>query len=416
MAAPTHGGAIDVADERSLFQKRIALVFAADFVSLGLFMPFFPVWLAAEGLSADEVGIVLALQTGLRILTVPAILRRADRAADRADVLLLMAFASAVLVNVFFFVGGFPAILAATVLVCLVWAPLVPLTDAIALSGVRRLSIDYGRARLWGSLAFVAVNLVSGFAIARFGIDAFLPMMTAAFLVAALAALAAPRVGRPRFASPLPTGPTPAPVIAPRGLLRRLKPGADIAPLMTTMLALGLVQSSHAMYNGFSSILWTDLGYSGTAIGVFWSVGVIAEILVFRFSSGVAPRLGVRTLLLISAGAGIVRWLAMGFDLGFAGFAILGAFHGLTFGLAWVALQATIASSIGEGRIGSAQGVGFALQTGLTALATLASGPLYAAFHGHAFAAMAVLSAAAILIALRYPQRSGAGGQTFEPS
>ena len=65
------------------FVRRLALFYAALFVALGVQLPFLPVWLAAKGLGASEIGIVLAIPMIVRVFAIPV----ATRAADRRDAL-----------------------------------------------------------------------------------------------------------------------------------------------------------------------------------------------------------------------------------------------------------------------------------------------------------------------------------------
>ena len=38
----------------------------------------------------------------------------------------------------------------------------MPLTETVAMSGVKAAGLDYGRMRLWGSLSFIAASLCGG--------------------------------------------------------------------------------------------------------------------------------------------------------------------------------------------------------------------------------------------------------------
>ncbi len=62
---------------------RLAAFYAALFVGLGVQLPFLPVWLAAKGLDAGEIGVVLAIPMIVRVFAIPV----ATRAADRRDAL-----------------------------------------------------------------------------------------------------------------------------------------------------------------------------------------------------------------------------------------------------------------------------------------------------------------------------------------
>ncbi|GAM78309.1 probable 3-phenylpropionic acid transporter [Vibrio ishigakensis] len=47
--------------------------------------------------------------------------------------------------------------------------PAIPLSDALANHYARLKMLDYGRTRLWGSVAFIAGSTVVGFLVAKFG-------------------------------------------------------------------------------------------------------------------------------------------------------------------------------------------------------------------------------------------------------
>ncbi len=41
---------------------------------------------------------------------------------------------------------------------------------------------------------------------------------------------------------------------------------------------------AHAAYYGFSAIYWQQAGYSASAVGYLWSLGVVAEVVIFALS------------------------------------------------------------------------------------------------------------------------------------
>ncbi len=398
-------------DERRAFDRRMSFVFAGNFISLGIFYPFFPVWLGSKGLDGDAIGLILALQIGLRVLVCPPVLRRADTSRDRAHLLIATSFATFGAATLTFVVDSWLEILVATLLLSAFWCPAIPLSDAIALSGVRRLGADYGRSRLWGSIAFIAANVAGGFAIGRLGLDGFPLILSATFLVAALVTLASPRMGRPRAGTPPPLDSTPDPWV-PAGVWRRrfarLMPAPDIGSLLPLLMGISLIQASHALLNGFSSLQWDRLGYGATAIGMFWAIGVVAEVVLFRFAAEPLRRFGLRAILLVTAVVATLRWCLLTLDLGLAGFALLQTTHALTFAATHVCLQSLIGSSLPENRVGAAQGLAFALQTVLLAAATFGGGVLFKGVGGDAFFAMAAMTALATLILLLAPQPQSA--------
>ncbi|MFP1527125.1 MFS transporter [Escherichia coli] len=49
-------------------------------------------------------------------------------------------------------------------------------------------------------------------------------------------------------------------------------------------------------------------GYSASAVGYLWSLGVVAEVIIFALSNKLFRRCSARDMLLISAICGVVRW------------------------------------------------------------------------------------------------------------
>ncbi|MFT5439771.1 MAG: PPP family 3-phenylpropionic acid transporter, partial [Alphaproteobacteria bacterium] len=130
---------------------RLSFFYAAVFLTIGIMMPFWPVWLKSRGLDAGEIGLILAIAMWLRAFTSPLLAQYADR-KGRPDRLALFLGWSALVVNcLFFFAHDFWALLAVSVLSTMSFTALMPLGDAVTMLKVRDSGLDYGRVRLWGS-------------------------------------------------------------------------------------------------------------------------------------------------------------------------------------------------------------------------------------------------------------------------
>src|SRR5262245_11179163 len=115
------------------FSVRVAALYAALFVVLGIYLPFFPLWLKAKGLDAGQIGIVLALPMLIRIVAIPT----ATRIADRNDALRGVMVATLV-AAIFGFIAvglsdGFVMILFSVALAAAMHGPGMPLAEAYAL-------------------------------------------------------------------------------------------------------------------------------------------------------------------------------------------------------------------------------------------------------------------------------------------
>src|SRR5262249_56937220 len=73
--------------------------------------------------------------------------------------------------------------------------------------------------------------------------------------------------------------------------------------------AASLIQASHAVYYGFSTLDWTAAGLSGHTIGALWAIGVVAEIVVFALAGSFAW-LGPAALLALGAVRAAIPWVA----------------------------------------------------------------------------------------------------------
>jgi len=375
------------------YELRMSLLFGAMFLPMGIHLPYFPLWLADRGFTASEVALILSLPIFVRIVAAPVVTMLADRAPERANVLIGMAMAALLLSLGYFVPGGATFVLVMSLALIVVWSPHGPLADSLALSGVRRYGADYSRMRIWGTISFLAANLVGGAVLERYGPGVVPALLTGGLACMALVSLLSPRLGRPRRASQLSAADFP-------GAGRVLSD-----PVFLAIVGGGaLLIASHGLLYAFGSIYWRSLGIPADTAGVLWALMVVAEVGVFFLFRRHFGHLSPAAILGISAAAGVVRWAAMPLiwplGLGFAGFAAAQALHGLSTGLAMLGLQKMIAHSVPEERTGAAQGIAFAANSSGMAVVTLGSGPLFDALGARGFLVMAALATGAFVLAL----------------
>lgn len=375
-----------------LFQTRLAVLFAAISVSSGVFLPYFPLWLESVGLPPAQIAIVLGAPMFLRVLTTPALSSWADRASDRATVLALAVPASLILSLGFFLPPSYLLILLLSLGLAVVWPVQTTLADSIALSGVRRFGADYSRMRVWGSISFLVANFAGGVVIAGSGAGSVPLMFSLSLFACFLAAFLTPRVGPPQA----------------QGAQEPAAPVTRQRRLVLFLTATGLFHASHGFLWAFASIYWKSLGIDDTTIGALWAFSVVAETaLFFAFPRWLAHLSAVR-LAWIAGAASVIRWLLFPLiwplGAGVAGFFAVQALHAVSTGLLILAIQKMIAESVAEAQTGAAQGLHYFTSGIGMAAATVASGPLYAAFGANGFLAMAfvaVLGLACNLLAAR---------------
>jgi PPP family 3-phenylpropionic acid transporter len=367
------------------FVLRLALFYGAFFVYLGLSMPFIPAWLAAKGLDARQIGIVLAAPMVVRVIAVPLATRIADRSGMLRRALIAASCASVLGFALVGAVSGFAAILAAYALAAAALAPVMPFADAFALRGLKRHTASYGSVRLWGSVTFIVANVGGGLLLARLGAADVIWAVVAALGLGAAAALAleplAPEVGEP------------GDVRKPAGSLWRSPAFVAVA------LGASLIQASHAVMYGFATLQWSARGIPGPAIGLLWAIGVIAEVALFALSSRLVGWFGAIGLILLGGLGGVVRWTAMAFDPPAAALPLLQVLHALSFAATHLGTMHYLAQAAPARGGATAQGDFVALQGIVFAVAMGLSGGLVEAYGSRAYAAMAASAAVGAVLA-----------------
>ncbi|WP_439817774.1 MFS transporter [Zavarzinia sp. CC-PAN008] len=363
---------------------RMAAVYAFAFSQMGVFVPYWPLWLADRGLGADELSLVIAAGMVVRTVVTPAWGRLADARGERRRLLMLLYWLAFGSVLLFVPAHGFWPLLAAS----LAWSALVPaqmaLTDNVGVLASYQYRLDYGRIRLWGSLSFIAATLAAGPLIGLWGPQAVLWAMLACFALAALSAGLLPDLRTPRAARPQ------------GAVLHLLRQPVFLVFLAATLL----INGSHALYYAFAALYWRGTGLSETTIGILWSLGVVAEVCVFAASGWITARVGPARLILLGGLACAIRWSALAFTTEVPVIALVQVLHALTFGAAHLGAMHFLARWAPLEFSATALGLYSAAVTLGTALIAAPSGTLYSAAGGHAFLVMAGLGAVAVLCAL----------------
>src|SRR5262245_32266269 len=375
------------------FSLRLKAFYVALFLTLGVQLPFLPVWLTAKGLDAGAIGIVLAIPAVIRVIAIPMATRMADQRDAVRGVIILAAAGATLGFGALAFAQGAAAIMLVYGLASAAYAPVMMLADTYALRGLAQRGRAYGPVRLWGSAAFIAASFGAGALLDVMAPVDLIWLMVVAMALATAAALAL---------VPLHSDPAGAPARgSATGLLRN-------AAFLAAIAAASLVQASHAVYYGLSTIDWQASGYDGGVIGALWALGVMSEIALFALSARLPSTITPLALLMVGAAGAAVRWSVMATAPPAILLPALQCLHAFSFGTTQLGALAFVSRMAPPGAAATAQGY-FAVVLGVTmAIATALAGVLYGRFGGGAYAAMAVLAVAGGLCALaaRRAQRS----------
>ncbi|WP_312002407.1 MFS transporter [Bradyrhizobium hereditatis] len=149
-------------DASRRFATGVALFYATLFGMTGTHLPFFTVWLKAVGIDAFWIGLITAVPPVTRFTALPLVTGLAERRQALRRAIIVTSFATAVGFCVLGTQHLPVLVFLIYALTCCLWTPMVPLTDAYALRGVKRYGLNYDPLRLWGSAAFILGALVCG--------------------------------------------------------------------------------------------------------------------------------------------------------------------------------------------------------------------------------------------------------------
>jgi MFS transporter, PPP family, 3-phenylpropionic acid transporter len=379
-------------------------VYALLYAAFGVQSPFLPALLREQGLRAEEIGVVLAASTAIRILAGPAVGHAADRHWMHAFTLCTCALAAAVASLGYVTIRGFDGLLIVALIHAALLAPVVPISDALATTAARQSEasenkrFEYGWLRASGSAAFVAGTVLSGWGADQTGLASII-WVSGSFLVAGgIVAVALPGLGGGQTDS--------------RGIrasaLRDWTLLLHLAVFRRILVVAALVEGSHALNDTFAVIRWRSAGVSLTIISVLWSEAVLSEVLVFLLiGPSLIRRISPGGACALAAGAGVVRWSVLACTTSPLLLALVQPLHGVTFALLHLACMRVIVLVVPLRLAATAQSIYGTLCIGLaTALLTLASGVLYERLDGFAFFVMAALCVLALPMCagLRSPQ------------
>jgi MFS transporter, PPP family, 3-phenylpropionic acid transporter len=363
------------------FAIRLALFYGTLFGLIGTHLPFFPVWLKAVGIEASWIGIITAAPSVTRFTVLPFITGLAERRQALRGGLMIAACATAL---GFALIGTqhqpLAVFLLYTVTACL-WTSMTPLTDAYALRGVARYGLKYGPLRLWGSAAFVAGALACGLLVDVVAASHLIWVIASVAALGAVASFGLQPLGSPITAK--------APTQSTTALLRN--PG-----FFAIIVTSALIQGSHAAYYVFASIAWQQSGLGGLTIAGLWSLGVLAEIVVFALS----PRFTLQPSLLvvIAALCAVARWSITAQDPPIAVLAVVQLAHGLTFGLTMVGTMGLMMRHVPIHQMARGQGYLAACTGIVSSVASISSGMIFARYGQNVYYLMAAMALSGGLI------------------
>lgn len=372
--------------------KWLGLSYFTYFFCYGIYLPFWGVWLKGTGLDAEKIGLLLGCGMVARFVGSLLIASQVRNPAQLITALRLLALMTC-LFAVGFWVGEqWLWLLMVMVGFNLFFSPLVPLSDALAATWTQQIGLAYGPVRLWGSLAFVISSALTGLLVSAYSSQAILALLSLGGICMLAGMMLSPAT-RPQGSER--QGAADGGWQAWRSLLRE-------NAVWRFMLCVTLLQGAHAAYYGFSAIWWQESGYSASVVGYLWSLGVVAEIIVFASSNRLFHRWSARDLLLLSGICALIRWSLLGTSTALPLLIVAQILHCGSFTVCHLAAMRFIAARKGAEVIRLQSLYSALAMGGGIAVMTMICGVLFTHLQGHLFWVMALVALPALFLRPRY--------------
>ncbi|MBJ6137758.1 MFS transporter [Marinobacter litoralis] len=272
---------------------RLSNLYFWFFALLGGLLPYWSLYLEGQGFTYLQIATLMATIQLTKIVAPSLWGWLGDRTGQRVRLVRFGAITGSLFFAGVFLEPGFYGLLLVMLVFTFFWNAILPLYEVITLRVLGSQKDKYGKVRLWGSVGFIGAVALVGALLEWFPIE-YLPwLLLPVFAGIAVSAFLVP---------------------SDRGELKQRAPKGSLKAIVTHPAVIAffamnfLLQVSHGAYYTFFSIHLEQHGYGKLSIGMLWSLGVIAEIVLFLFLHQLTRRLSVRQVVLGALILTMMRW------------------------------------------------------------------------------------------------------------
>lgn len=268
------------------------------FALLGAWLPFWPLYLKDLGYHAEAIGYLAGVMMATKIVAPNIWGWLADRTGRRMSIVRSGALLSLLIFLGVFADDGFWWLVIIIAGYSFFWNAILAQFEVVTLSHLPGRYDRYSQIRVWGSIGFVIAVVVLGFVFDLIAIT-YLPWILTALLLGI-------------WLSSLSVNERPAPSKSGEEkpqIWQVLKQPTVIAFLVSCFL----LQISHGPYYTFFSVFLEDHGYDRASTGLLWSLGVMAEVIVFVFMHRLLQRFSLRHIMFASFFLSALRWFLIAY-------------------------------------------------------------------------------------------------------
>ena len=265
---------------------------------VGLFVPYWGIYLKSLSFSAFQIGTLLSLFQISRIFAPNLFGWLADKSGERAKWVKITSFCGVLGFLGIFWANTFYSIFFVMMAMSIFTSSTLPLAESLTLSHLEanKANSDYSRIRLWGSLGFIFASLALGIFIDNTGAKSLIYALLIAQIIIFLLSFVIPDKV----------------IKLKEGKKRSIWEVLKRTEVIILLTGCALMVSSHGLLYNFYSIFLQEQGYSNIIIGILWSIGVIFEILIFIMMPMILKQLTLKSVLLFSLLFAVIRFFLIG--------------------------------------------------------------------------------------------------------
>ncbi|MFC0472751.1 MFS transporter [Halalkalibacter kiskunsagensis] len=314
------------------YKKDILFLKGLTFLHFGgkaIILPFLPLFLLARGFSMVEIGTIMGVAPLVSIVAQPVVGFISDKYKTVKKILIILYFGVAATSFGVFFHESFWVVFISFLLLHFALSPATPLIDSMTLKTLGSHKHEYGKIRLWGSIGFFCLALLSGPILEWIGIEQlYLPFLgMTALTIFALAFL------KDGTASTTPVN------------IRSVGEVLKNRVFITFLLLCLMVIIPHRINDMMIVIHLESLGATTFWVGLAWALAAVSEVPVFYYLARKIKNYNEVFLLAIVALLYTLRWMLYGIISSPYILSLLQISQGVTFGLFWlIAMQMAVRS------------------------------------------------------------------------
>jgi len=298
--------------------RRLSGFYFGYFATLGVFAPYWTLYLQELGFKSTEIGELMAIWTSGRILAPSFWAWFTEQIGQPMRIVRWSILFTTLCFSLIFDVSEFWKIASIMVLFCFFWNAILPQFEVVTITHLGSELHRYSRIRVWGSIGFIALSLMVGKLLETESLYIIPLIIFLTFVGTWLVSLSIPESKSLHHEN------------ADISFKKILFQPAVLALLMGCFL----MQASHGAYYTFYSPYLESHGYSKTWIGALWSLGVLAEVVLFLVIPNLSSNFNNISLFLLSFLLAGLRWLMIAFGADYLAILLFAQLlHAASFGL-----------------------------------------------------------------------------------